>query len=33
MTEEDVCGKSAYIKNFQAEDLNSFKAVDTPAEA
>ena len=26
MTEEDVLGKSAYIKNFKAEDLESFKA-------
>ena len=26
MTEEDVLGKSAYIKNFKAEDLDSFKA-------
>ncbi|MCR4582960.1 MAG: acyl-CoA dehydrogenase family protein [Prevotella sp.] len=28
MTEEDVCGKSAYIKNFQVEDLESFKAAE-----
>jgi hypothetical protein len=27
MTEEDVFGKSAYIKAFQVEDLASFKAV------
>ena len=26
MTEEDVLGKSAYIKAFRAEDLDSFKA-------
>ncbi|MBO6216791.1 MAG: acyl-CoA dehydrogenase family protein, partial [Prevotella sp.] len=26
MTEEDVLGKAAYIKNFKAEDLDSFKA-------
>ena len=25
MTEEDVCGKSAYIKAFQVEDLENFK--------
>ncbi|MBQ6031945.1 MAG: acyl-CoA dehydrogenase family protein [Prevotella sp.] len=28
MTEEDVCGKSAYIKNFQVEDLDNFKAAE-----
>ena len=28
MTEEDVLGKSAYIKAFQVEDLASFKAVE-----
>jgi hypothetical protein len=27
MTEEDVCGKAAYIKNFKVEDLESFKAL------
>ena len=27
MAEEDVLGKSAYIKAFQVEDLESFKAV------
>ena len=26
MTEEDVLGKAAYIKNFTVEDLESFKA-------
>jgi alkylation response protein AidB-like acyl-CoA dehydrogenase len=26
MAEEDVLGKSAYIKNFRAEDLDSFRA-------
>ena len=26
MTEEDVCGTAAYIKNFQVEDLENFKA-------
>ena len=26
MTEEDVLGKSAYIKNFKVEDLDSFRA-------
>ena len=26
MTEEDVFGKSAYIKAFQVEDLEQFKA-------
>ena len=33
MTEEDVCGKASYIKNFTVEDLDSFKAAETPAEA
>ena len=33
MTEEDVCGKAAYIKNFQVEDLESFKANNEEAEA
>ena len=28
MTEEDVCGKAAYIKNFQVEDLENFKAAE-----
>jgi alkylation response protein AidB-like acyl-CoA dehydrogenase len=28
MTEEDVCGKSAYIMNFKTEDLDSFKAAE-----
>ena len=28
MAEEDVLGKSAYIKAFQVEDLNSFKAAE-----
>ena len=28
MTEEDVCGKAAYIKNFHVEDLESFKAAE-----
>jgi hypothetical protein len=32
MTEEDVIGKSAYIKNFRVEDLESFKAAES-AEA
>ena len=32
MTEEDVCGKSAYIKNFRVEDLEAFKAAES-AEA
>ena len=32
MAEEDVCGKSAYIKNFRVEDLESFKAAES-AEA
>jgi hypothetical protein len=25
MAEEDILGKAAYINNFQAEDLNSFR--------
>jgi len=33
MTEEDVCGKAAYIKNFQVEDLDNFKAAEPEAEA
>ncbi len=32
MTEEDVCGKAAYIKNFQVEDLDSFRAAEKEAE-
>jgi hypothetical protein len=32
MAEEDVLGKSAYIKAFQVEDLESFKANDEAAE-
>ena len=28
MTEEDVYGKSAYIKGFQVEDLENFKAAE-----
>jgi hypothetical protein len=28
MTEEDVYGKSAYIKNFTVEDLENFKAAE-----
>ena len=33
MTEEDVYGKSAYIKAFQVEDLEQFKAAEPEAEA
>jgi hypothetical protein len=33
MTEEDVLGKSAYIKSFQVEDLASFKANNEEVEA
>ena len=33
MTEEDVFGKSAYIKAFQVEDLANFRAVEPEAEA
>ena len=33
MTEEDVYGKSAYIKAFQVEDLASFKAAEEEKEA
>jgi len=29
---EEVCGKSAYIKNFTAEDLENFKAAEPEAE-
>ena len=32
MTEEDVFGKSAYIKAFQVEDLENFKAAEPEAE-
>ncbi|MBO5591560.1 MAG: acyl-CoA dehydrogenase family protein, partial [Prevotella sp.] len=32
MTEEDVCGKSAYIKNFKVEDLEYFKAAEQATE-
>ena len=32
MTEEDVLGKAAYIKNFQVDDLASFRAVEPAAE-
>ncbi len=30
MAEENVIGKAAYIKNFQVEDLDSFKAAEAP---
>ena len=33
MTEEDVLGKAAYIKNFKVEDLESFKACNGVEEA
>ena len=33
MTEEDVFGKSAYIKAFQVSDLDNFKAAEPVAEA
>jgi len=33
MTEEDVCGKAAYIKNFQVADLENFRAAEPAAEA
>ena len=33
MTEEDVYGKSAYIKAFQVEDLANFRAAEPEAEA
>ncbi|MBQ7181025.1 MAG: acyl-CoA dehydrogenase, partial [Bacteroidaceae bacterium] len=33
MTEEDVCGKSAYIKNFKAEDLENFRAAEESVQA
>ena len=32
MAEENVLGKAAYIKNFQVEDLESFKAAEPVAE-
>ena len=32
MAEENVIGKAAYIKAFQADDLDSFKAVDNAVE-
>ena len=32
MSEEDVIGKSAYIKNFNQDDLASFKAAEAKAE-
>ncbi len=32
MTEEDVLGKSAYIKAFQVEDLANFRAVEKDVE-
>jgi hypothetical protein len=32
VTEEDVYGKSAYIKAFRVEDLESFKAAESEAE-
>ena len=32
MAEEDILGKSAYIKNFSVEDLENFKANDEEAE-
>ena len=33
MAEEDVYGKSAYIKAFQVEDLDNFKAAEPEVEA
>ena len=33
MTEEDVYGKSAYIKAFRVEDLENFRAVEATTEA
>jgi hypothetical protein len=33
MAEENVIGKAAYIKAFQVEDLESFKAAEKEAEA
>ena len=32
MAEEDILGKSAYIKAFQVEDLENFKAAKSEAE-
>ena len=32
MAEEDIIGKSAYIKAFQVEDLESFRAAEKEAE-
>ena len=32
MAEEDILGKAAYIKNFRAEDLESFKAAESGNE-
>ena len=32
MTEEDVFGKSAYIKAFKVEDLANFRAVEKESE-
>ena len=32
MTEEDVLGKSAYIKAFQVENLANFRAVEKDVE-
>ncbi len=32
MTEENVLGKSAYIKAFHVEDLDYFKALEEKAE-
>jgi hypothetical protein len=32
MTEEDVLGKSAYIKAFQVEDLESFRSESSANE-
>jgi hypothetical protein len=33
MTEEDVCGKSAYIKAFRVEDLKNFQTNNEEEEA
>ena len=33
MAEENVLGKAAYVNNFKAEDLPSFRAVEQEAEA
>jgi hypothetical protein len=32
MTEEDIYGKSAYIKAFRVEDLENFRAVQKETE-